>query len=274
MMLLAKRSLTLSILYTSLFGKISCFHNPRFACPSARYHSLARRLPCENQCYFEVENLPIFPLRKRCILPTETLTLNLYEDRYLKLAERVLERSSRSNNPALLGAFFSNQKPQILAYGQGPIVPLLDPGDVGVICVVNQSQENMVPTRDGVGNRRSIRLECTAVAVAELKAIISNGYNDSLPFIVSCVEIMIGRGVTNQGDLRVHNDTKIEEEWRTLIQNLTNTIGHTVDIELIRAHALEMCKFSILSSKIPQQKTLERLDVLGKTKTAKSRADR
>ena len=34
--------------------------------------------------------LPIFPLRKSVMLPTSTLNLNLYEDRYLKMAEDVM----------------------------------------------------------------------------------------------------------------------------------------------------------------------------------------
>jgi Lon protease-like protein len=44
--------------------------------------------------------IPIFPLRKSVRLPTEILTLNLYETRYLALAEQVLQLPKRDENDA------------------------------------------------------------------------------------------------------------------------------------------------------------------------------
>lgn len=114
--------------------------------------------------------IPIFPLRKRTLLPTERIVLNLYEERYLLLAERFLEADSC----LLLGAVPSTGKPQIIARGSGPIVPLFEPGDTGVICKVEKAEESQIPTFGGTSRRR-IRLECQATGRLELTKIISRG---------------------------------------------------------------------------------------------------
>lgn len=128
--------------------------------------------------------LPIFPLRKSIKLPGETLTLNLYEERYLAMAEWILlgttgARSSRidtrtnskSNASSLsssmmFGALYASDKPQIVSdAGMGPIVPMLRVGDVGVVFPVEHHQQDMVETRGGVDRCRRIRIVGTGVSI-------------------------------------------------------------------------------------------------------------
>jgi hypothetical protein len=122
--------------------------------------------------------LPVFPLRKSVRLPTETLTLNLYEDRYLAWAEFV------ESDQRLFGALFSSDKPQVVKRGVGDIVPMIEPGDIGVICVLDDSEDALIPTQ-GASPRRRIRLVGTGAGRFQIQRILHNGYGDgSLPFIV------------------------------------------------------------------------------------------
>jgi hypothetical protein len=126
--------------------------------------------------------LPIFPLRKAVRLPTETLTLNLYEERYLAMSEYVLESDQQ-----LFGALFSSDKPQIVKEGgMGKIVPMIQPGDIGVIFVLEDSEELMIPKQEGAPPRRQIRLVGRGAGRFQIQRILHNGYgDDSLPFIVA-----------------------------------------------------------------------------------------
>ncbi len=81
--------------------------------------------------------LPIFPLRKRVKLPTQTLQLTLWEERYKALSRNVLQQST---DPKLFGALYCSHKTQIVTEGINPITPLVEVGDVGVVCCVLNSQ--------------------------------------------------------------------------------------------------------------------------------------
>ena len=114
--------------------------------------------------------LPIFPLRRSVKVPTETLSLNLYEERYLALAERILLDPRR-----IFGALYSSDKPQLVAGGNGPIVPLFEPGDVGAICRVYRDQEGMIPTGQDGYERRRIKLDAIAVGRFRIERILHDG---------------------------------------------------------------------------------------------------
>lgn len=141
--------------------------------------------------------LPLFPLRKRVRFPTDQLTLNLYEDRYLQMSEyilfhqqkqqqqqqqRKLQQSSNISVP-IFGVIYSSDKPQLIAKGSDPIVPMLDPGDVGVICVVLDWMDGMVPTGMSLSSirsetpslRRRIRLNAIAVGRFSIERIVHDG---------------------------------------------------------------------------------------------------
>ncbi len=81
--------------------------------------------------------LPIFPLRKRVKLPTQTLQLTLWEERYKALSRNVLQQN---HDPKLFGALYCSHKTQIVTEGINPITPLVEVGDVGVVCCVLNSQ--------------------------------------------------------------------------------------------------------------------------------------
>lgn len=116
--------------------------------------------------------LPVFPLRKSVRVPSEALTLNLYEPRYLQLAEYVLKQEQQ-----WFGAMYSSKKPQFVAKGDGPIVPMVEPGDVGVVCSVLFHEEAMVPvSRDDGPRRRRIKLKGLAIGRFRIEQVLHNGY--------------------------------------------------------------------------------------------------
>jgi Lon protease-like protein len=135
--------------------------------------------------------LPVFPLRKSVKLPTETLTLNLYEERYLRMADFILRDD---NLPQVFGALYCSDKPQIVAGGVSPIVPLIEPGDVGAIFFVDHSEEGW--RMDDTGRRRRVRICGSAIGRFRVERILHNGYGggestcsgenrqDPLPYIL------------------------------------------------------------------------------------------
>eukprot|EP00977_Amphora_coffeiformis_P020847 scaffold8602_cov196-Amphora_coffeaeformis.AAC.5 len=139
--------------------------------------------------------IPIFPLQKSIRLPGETLTLNLYEKRYLALAAWI--RDNQTDTQQAFGALYASNKPQIVSdQGTGPIVPLLQPGDIGVLFPVQQQEEGMIPTRSMDCCRR-IRIVGTGVARFYIKKLLHNGYGggenvgpeEALPFILAQVRL-------------------------------------------------------------------------------------
>lgn len=118
--------------------------------------------------------LPIFPLRKSVRVPSEALTLNLYEPRYLKLAEHVLERE-----PRWFGAMYCSKKPQFIREGDGPIVPMVEPGDIGSVCTVLYDEEGLVPvsrTNDDGSRQRRIKLKALTIGRFRTEKVLHNGY--------------------------------------------------------------------------------------------------
>jgi Lon protease-like protein len=132
--------------------------------------------------------VPIFPLRKTVRLPTESLTLNLYEERYIDMAEAILASPNVS-----FGVIYSSHKPQIIKHGgfSSPVVPILEPGDIGVLCQVTESEDRMIATVGGQARRR-IRLQAQGLARFQVLQVVHNGYatiDGSLPFIVVQAEL-------------------------------------------------------------------------------------
>lgn len=154
--------------------------------------------------------LPIFPLRKAVKVPTESLTLNLYEGRYLALAEYVLASPNR-----MFGGIYCSEMAQIVKNGVGPIVPMVETGDVGVVCKIVYDAEAMVPTVGG-DTRRRIKLEGFAVGRFRIEVILHNGYGDSfvegegaLPFILAEVSRIDDLSPSEDESLQI---SKLEEQ--------------------------------------------------------------
>ena len=121
--------------------------------------------------------LAVFPLRKQHKFPTDALTLNLYEPRYLQLASWVLNQSlDGKTDRRYFGAFYASGKAQMVRDGVNPIVPMIEAGDVGVVCQVLEHEDAMVPTRDVNYDRRRIRLESVVVGRFVVNEVIRKGY--------------------------------------------------------------------------------------------------
>lgn len=130
--------------------------------------------------------LPVFPLRKFPRLPTDRLTLNLYEERYLQMAESILLKAAQTQSTTnstgtgtgtpLFGALFVAGKPQLVTGGgRGPIVPLVEAGDIGTVFAVSDWEEALVPT---IGNqilRRRIKLNAIGITRFRIDSIVSDG---------------------------------------------------------------------------------------------------
>lgn len=117
-----------------------------------------------------LNDLPLFPLRKSVRVPSDSLTLNLYEERYIAMSQFILQQDSW-----VFGTIYASSKPQLVKGGIGEIVPLLEEGDVGVICIVKEWSDDMVPTRDPEYKRRRIKLNAVAVARFQIEEIVDDG---------------------------------------------------------------------------------------------------
>lgn len=134
--------------------------------------------------------LPIFPLRKTVKMPTESIQLTLWEKRYLALSRCILDQGLEF---PLFGALYSAHKSHIIKNGVGPITPLIDVGDIGVVCEVKRcsvfkNNETEVDVRNKNDNDVSkIQLIGLAVGRFRVDRVISNGYdleNGHLPYIL------------------------------------------------------------------------------------------
>jgi hypothetical protein len=203
-------------------------------------------------------SLPIFPLRKKIRLPTETLTLNLYEERYLTMAESILDSKC-----ALFGAVFASDKPQIVSRGTGPIVPLIDPGDVGVLFIVTDHAENMIPTVGGI-KRRRIRLVATAIGRFEAQSILNDGYSfeSSCPFIVADTRLFCDVALTEQDTIDAKEQCKFIAQNSGPFGNLSESEFQQIlelsqQVDLVVSE-LELASFALASNKIPEGDTEKR----------------
>jgi hypothetical protein len=144
--------------------------------------------------------LPIFPLRKRVKFPTETLKLTLWEDRYKDMSRYVLDHHSTLQSDVgmpIFGALYCSHKTQIVKGGIKPITPLVEAGDVGIICGVTSSQvfingEEVDLELKYEASVEKIRLWAHGLTRFRVERILSDGLEegngdgktDCLPFIL------------------------------------------------------------------------------------------
>jgi hypothetical protein len=159
---------------------------------------------------------PIFPLQKSVRLPTDSLVLNLYEPRYLALSEYILGNQT----VPIFGALHSSDKPQLVKNAVGPIVPILDVGDTGVLCFVQDWEEGMVPCADPSVFRRRIRLNAIAVARFRIKRILHDGTVDTSsnnpPFILVEASVVVDSATPENA--RKERIRHFEEAFRSATQ--------------------------------------------------------
>ena len=189
--------------------------------------------------------IPIFHLRRTVRLPTEPLTLNLYEERYLELAEYVL-----SQKYPYFGAIYSSNKPQIVRNGTGPIVPLFERGDVGVLFFVQDSEEAMIPTRGGIPRRR-IRLVAKGSVRFQIEEILQNGYDTS--FILVDASLYM--------DHPIESKEAADEHCSQEFMDWAKTTQAALNLDPIHEHLLssELASFHDISRTIPDGRSRERL---------------
>ncbi|CAJ1945897.1 unnamed protein product [Cylindrotheca closterium] len=170
-----------------------------------------------------IMELPLFPLRKSVRVPSDSLTLNLYEERYLAMSESILH-----NTDKLFGTIYSSDKPQIVKQGKGVIVPLLEEGDVGVICLVKDDdwKDELVPTRDPLYQRRRIQLNAVAVARFQILEIINDGIGQQQPSFIQAKVALLQDDenltrkddrATNEDDEDDSKDSMEREMWKRVL---------------------------------------------------------
>ncbi|KAJ1462675.1 hypothetical protein M885DRAFT_610711 [Pelagophyceae sp. CCMP2097] len=120
--------------------------------------------------------LPLFPLSKFPRLPTDVLTLNLFEPRYVSLADRVLQADR------VFAAVYCGDTAKVLPRGRGSPTALVNVGACGVLCEV-RSVEWITREDDDL---RRVRLICGVFARFRVASILSSPIRraDALPYIV------------------------------------------------------------------------------------------
>lgn len=234
-------------------------------------------LPC-NIPPIELQ-IPIFPLRKKVRFPTEPLILNLYDERYLSMAENI-----QLSTHKMFGAIFAANMYHVVPQGKGPVVPIAGKGDVGVLFLLDDLSERaandvQIPTHGGT-TRRRIRLESKAVARFEVSHICHNGYRESeegqplVPFIVADVKLLFGRlsrATTAAGEQQQQTGFcahgNLENDLHTLASRTTEAISlfgasgyNRSDLEL---HLLsELRSFQLASESMLETASQDRLQFL------------
>ncbi len=123
------------------------------------------------QAWSTTREIPIFPLRKFPRFPTDRLTLNLYEERYLQMADCII-----TSPLPCFGAIYVAGKPQLVTGGgSGPIVPLLQPGDIGTLFRITNSHEDLLSMNENNYSQRKIKLDAIGIARFRITRIVSDG---------------------------------------------------------------------------------------------------
>ena len=169
---------------------------------------------------FPLLTIPIFPLRKTVKLPTDNMTLNLYESRYIQMVEEAVLNTGTSCTTAaleatygtgidisgtndqssipLFGAIYTTHLPHIVVppsitttspnnptendkNSNTYIVPILEPNMIGSLFIVTNHTATIQQNE-----RKVIRLNATAILRFRIiKILHTGGYDD----LLACSEI-------------------------------------------------------------------------------------
>lgn len=162
--------------------------------------------------------MPIFPLRQSVRFPTDPLTLNLYEERYLAMAERILQQQPNNSDDLIFGALYVSDKAHIVPEsGWGPIVPLLQRGDVGTLFKVNHSESAMIPTQGGE-RRKRIRLDSIGIRRFQVQAILHDGMSkDGEPYILAEASYYHDEEIETPSELK-NMEKRVDELYNNLLE--------------------------------------------------------
>lgn len=178
-MVLTTRSRIICVLHLSLISLSTSF-------PQTYLQSASGTTLCAHDTNKQSIVLPIFPLRKRVKFPTETLKLTLWEDRYKALSRYILDNPDHSQSDVsmpIFGALYCSHKTQIVKGGIKPITPLVEIGDIGIICGVTSSQVfiNGQEVDSGLKDEASvekIRLYADGLTRFRVEKILSDGLDE------------------------------------------------------------------------------------------------
>jgi Uncharacterized protein, similar to the N-terminal domain of Lon protease len=252
--------------------------------------------------------LPVFPLSKRVKFPTERLKLTLWEERYKALARYVLDRHAPrlllavddDDAVPIFGALYSSHKAQIVRGGNGPITPVVEPNDVGILCCVTSSQvfvrgEEVELDRKDDKDVEKIRLWGLGVARFRVVKVLSSGYNNSnkdeidqndgdgqsLPFILVEAVFQKDNFITGDNDDILHLDQRLQELLRRL--DVTSRDEILLGLEECNQYGcfqqtdekkrrLEMLSLALTSRLEPSAPAMEMLEML-RTCSTKERVE-
>lgn len=205
-------------------------------------------------------SLPVFPLRKSVKFPTDDVSLTLFEERYLSLADHVLYGKRRGLSPVappmIFGAWHCSTKSQIVR--NNTITPLIEVGDIGVICHVVYHNDEMTSTMES-SKRKQLRRRVTIVGLAvhrfRVEKIVCNGFDglDACPYIVVLAAKICDSPCSH---LDHYNrlkwfEKKLLDEWATrnpMNDNVTSKLKQSPSealgsLENVRARAWRVCSF-------------------------------
>ena len=121
----------------------------------------------------------------------------------------------------IFGTIYSSDKPQIVKQGKGDIVPLLEQGDIGVICIVNEWKDELVPTRDPTyQRRRRIQLNAVAIARFQIMEIVNDGIQqqEQPSFIQARVALLQDENPPNDDtDVDGESNSMESEVWERVL---------------------------------------------------------
>jgi len=196
--------------------------------------------------------LPIFPLRKGVRLPTESIVLNLYEARYRALAKEAIKLN-------VFGVLDSGSKAQVVSLGSGPIVPLVEAGDVGVLCVAEESEDTSRRLETGE-IRKSIRLQGRGALRFRIAKILSDGIEtedeNKTPFIEAQVELLMDA----PGSILSSHPT--DSQYQGICQALANTVAVLGLVCSAKELQQELLSFASTTVQVPERFSANRRRLL------------
>jgi len=191
------------------------------------------------------------------------------------MAEYILRQPT---DRQIFGAMYASNKPQIVRDGGlGPIVPILEVGDVGVVFIITHSEEALIPTI-GSDPRRRIRLVGVGSMRFKIRKIIENGYcasdpsdngsSDNLPFILVEASLVQNDKLSPSEEAqfeRLAQEIGVDNESRERLEALASKsegIFHSVmEVEGPSLKA-DLTSFNICSSRVGEGETQKRLELL------------
>jgi hypothetical protein len=218
--------------------------------------------------------LPIFPLRKSVKLPTDEISLNLYEERYLALADHVLYGNKRISTHSTLtmmfGAWYCSNKSQIVR--NSTITPIIDTGDVGVIChVVCHKDDSVTIVKDESVSKRRRQVNIVGLAVDRFRVekVLFNGFDsvNVCPYIV--VEAVRFCDVSNTNEFYLN---RLEWYEKTMCEgwNSSGRIGSSTSVPIRslqrimkQSISVSLCSFEDIRARASQTSSVFEKLVLG-----------